>query len=279
MREPPSAAASLPTTLEIVVPARNEADRLREGLAVLCAKLRTLPFDCAVIVVDNGSTDGTAEIVRAWRSPIPVRLVSCPRPGKGAAVRAGLLATDAELVGFCDADMATDLSSLDTALGLLMTGQHAVVGSRALPESVVEARSDPLRALGARIFRRIVRRTIVDVRDTQCGFKLFAGPLARQAAASLGCAGFAFDVELLARCRLLGGLIREIPVVWRDVPGSSFSVRRHSFGCLRELATIWWTMRAERRTGHTYPVVAVPRPLPCVPPPSLPPPHRATETL
>ncbi|MQA97052.1 MAG: glycosyltransferase [Streptosporangiales bacterium] len=289
MRDVPSGAPSPPITLEIVVPARNEADRLPEGLATLCAKLRTLPFGCAVIVVDNGSTDATAAVVRAWRSPIPVRLVQCPPPGKGAAVRAGLLATRAALVGFCDADMATDLSGLDTALGLLMTGHQVVVGSRALPASVVQARSDPLRALGALVFRRIVRRMIVDVTDTQCGFKFFAGPIARQAAASLGSTGFAFDVELLARCRDLGAAIDEIPVIWRDVPGSSFSVRRHSFTCLRELTTIWRTLRAEhaaarRAAGRatSLRVLTVPRQMASVLPPPLPQPdlpHRVTEPL
>lgn len=255
MREDSQRVPNPPITLEIIVPARNEADRLPEGLAILCAKLRTLPFGCAVIVVDNGSTDATAAIVRGWHADprqagIPVRLVQCPPPGKGAAVRAGLLATRAALVGFCDADMATDLAGLDVALGLLMTGHDVVVGSRALPTSVVQARSDPLRALGALAFRRIVRRAIVDVSDTQCGFKLFAGPLARQAAASLQCTGFAFDVELLARCRDLGAAIHEIPVVWRDMPGSSFSVRRHSFSCLRELTAIWRLLRAEQAAAR-----------------------------
>jgi hypothetical protein len=79
--------------------------------------------------------------------------------------------------------------------------------------------------------------------DTQCGFKFFAGPLARAAVADLRTAGFAFDVELLLNCRRLGAGVAEIPVVWRDMPGSTFSISRHAGGCLRDLLRIRATAR------------------------------------
>ena len=100
-----------PALLEVVVPARNEAGRLPAGLDLLSDRLAALPARAEVIVVDNASTDGTAEIVRSWRGPVPVRLLTCERPGKGAAVRTGLLATRAPYIGFMDADMATDLEA------------------------------------------------------------------------------------------------------------------------------------------------------------------------
>jgi dolichyl-phosphate beta-glucosyltransferase len=109
--------------LEIVVPARNEESRLPAGLARLCAKAADMPSSVAIIVVDSASTDDTASIVERWPSgPVPVRLIRCTRPGKGVAVRTGLLASTAPYVGFCDADMATDLSAVDEAMKLLLEG-------------------------------------------------------------------------------------------------------------------------------------------------------------
>ncbi|MCO6005978.1 glycosyltransferase [Actinoallomurus purpureus] len=224
--------------LDVVIPARDEAGRLPYGLERLSDKLVGLPLSSSIIVVDNASADATARIAARWSGPVPVRLLRCATPGKGAAVRAGLLATTAPYVGFCDADMATDLAALDDALELIRAGHHVVVGSRRHPGSVVEVYGHPLRRLGALTFNRLVRDLTGGVTDTQCGFKFFTGPLARSAAADLRTPGFAFDVELLLHCRRRGAAAVEIPVVWHDVPGSTFSVRRHAAGCLRDLVRI-----------------------------------------
>jgi dolichyl-phosphate beta-glucosyltransferase len=225
--------------LEIVVPARNEESRLSAGLAQLCAKAAELPGGVAIIVVDSASTDDTAGIVRRWPSgKIPVRLISCTRPGKGVAVRAGLLASTAPYVGFCDADMAADLSAVDDAVRLLLDGRPLVLGSRAHLASVVEDRHSVFRKAGAAVFRAAARRIVPGVTDTQCGLKFFAGPVARAAAHNLRAPGFAFDIELIARCRQLGAEPTEIPVRWQDVPGSTFSVWRHSLAAFIEVAAI-----------------------------------------
>ena len=233
---------------EIVVPARNEARRLPEGLATLCREAAALPLPTAIVVVDSASTDGTGEVVRRWsRQPVPVRLLRCERPGKGIAVRAGLLATRAPFAGFCDADMATELSALDTVISLLTAGHQMVIGSRALEESVVEARSSAVRQVGAAVYRALARQVVPGCTDTQCGFKFFSGPLVRAAARPLRTTGFAFDVELLARCQRLGATLTEIPVRWRDVSGSSFSWPRHSAAIFRDSAAIWLWSRMERQ--------------------------------
>ncbi|MEU8121063.1 glycosyltransferase [Spirillospora sp. NPDC049024] len=248
-----------PALLEIVVPAHNEADRLPAGLDLLCAKLAALPVRAAVIVVDNASTDGTAGIVEAWEGPVPVRLVRCERRGKGAAVRAGLLETRAPYVGFMDADMATDLAALDEAIVLLREGRPVVVGSRRHGRSVVQGYALPLRRLGAITFNRIVRDLVGGIPDTQCGFKFFYGPLGRAAAADLRTVGFSFDVELLAHCVRRGASVTDIPVIWRDRPGSTFSVRRHSLQCLLDL------IRIRARAGFRLPFVPVVSNIPIVP--------------
>jgi glycosyltransferase involved in cell wall biosynthesis len=241
---PPQAA------LEIIVPARNEARRLPGGLALLCHKAADLPLRTAILVVDSASSDGTSDMVRAWPAgPVPVGLLRCERPGKGIAVRAGLLATRAPFVGFCDADMATDLSALDVAIGLLAAGSPIVIGSRALADSVVDARSSAARRVGAAAFRALARQIVPASTDTPCGFKFFSGPLVRAAAQPLRTAGFAFDVELIARCQRLGATLTEIPVRWRDVTGSTFSVRRHSAAAFRDVAAIWMRSRLEGEQG------------------------------
>jgi glycosyltransferase involved in cell wall biosynthesis len=236
-----------PASIEIVVPARNEAGRLPAGLEALCAKAATLPLRTAILVVDSASTDGTGDIVRGWPAgPVPVGLLRCERPGKGVAVREGLLATQAPFVGFCDADMATDLSALDAAVSMLAAGHHVVIGSRALATSVVQARTSAARRLGAGLFRGMARAIVPAATDTQCGFKFFSGPLARAAALPLRTAGFAFDVELIATCLRLGATLTEIPVRWSDMAGSTFSLRRHSSAVFRDLASIWLRARMAR---------------------------------
>jgi dolichyl-phosphate beta-glucosyltransferase len=257
----PESTAS-PVSIEIIVPARNEARRLPDGLAALCQKAAVLPLRTAVLVVDSASTDTTGEVVRAWPAgPVPVRLLRCPRPGKGLAVQAGLLATRAPFVGFCDADMATDLSALDSVVSLLTAGKQLVVGSRGLAASVVTVRHSAVRRGGAAVFRAMARRVVPDTTDTQCGFKFFSGPLARAAAQRLRTPGFAFDIELIAICQRLGATLTEIPVRWQDMPGSTFSVPRHSASALRDVAAIW----LRQRTVHAAATAATAAPAALVP--------------
>jgi glycosyltransferase involved in cell wall biosynthesis len=232
--------------LEIVIPARNEERRLPAGLAELSAAVAPLPPGVAVIVVDSASDDRTGDIVREWPAgEVPVRLLRCDRPGKGAAVRAGLLATSAPYVGFCDADMATDPAAIAVAARLLQAGNLVVLGSRSLSASDVEDRHTLVRRAGAAVFRAATRVIVPAVADTQCGFKFFHGEIARAAAARLRVTGFGFDVELIARCVQLGATPVEIPVRWRDVSGSTFSVWRHSASSFAELVMAWRALRAE----------------------------------
>jgi dolichyl-phosphate beta-glucosyltransferase len=264
--------AAVPVWLEIVIPARNEAYRLPRGLALLCEKAAGLPPGVSILVVDSASSDDTPGIVSRWPDgPVPVRLIRCPRPGKGAAVRAGLLATRAPLVGFCDADMATDLSALDVAIELLASGHRLVIGSRAHADSQVEARHSVLRGVGAAAFRALTRAVAPGVRDSQCGFKFFAGPVARAAALDMTTTGFAFDVELIAHCQRLGAEPTEIPVRWRDIPGSKFSVTRHSLAAFWDVVSIWLAQRRwTRGTGPARASALMPGPMPIPVPTTMP---------
>lgn len=233
--------------LQIVIPAYNEERRLPRTLRELrrhvSARRATLGR-VEVVVVDNASTDRTAQVAREADSvAMPVRVVRCNRRGKGAAVRAGLLRTDADLVCFMDADGATGLDALDAAWRRVQLGADVVIGSRGLAESRTSARHCRTRSAGAAAYRRLAGRMLPGVADTQCGFKLFRGPLVREVVRDLRTAGFSFDVELLVRLRAAGARIAEIPVTWVDVPGSTFIPARHGASSFTELVRIAWRTR------------------------------------
>jgi len=261
--------------LQVVIPAYNEEQRLPRTLRALrrhLADRRAVLGTAEVIVVDNGSTDHTAEVARAFDGPgFPVRVVACAVRGKGAAVRAGLLATDAELVVFMDADGATGLDALDEAWRRSALGADVVIGSRGVAGSVTAARHSRTRATGAACYRRLAGRLLPGVADTQCGFKAFRGDLARAAAAGLRARGFSFDVELLVRLRAAGARIDEVPVTWTDVPGSTFVPARHGAGAFAELAAIAWrTRRLSPTTGGVAGTAGQRSPVPLPAPASLP---------
>jgi dolichyl-phosphate beta-glucosyltransferase len=233
--------------LELIVPALNEEQRLPATLDGLRAELARLPLRAGIVVVDNGSVDRTAALVQdrgAGRDgAVPVRVIGCAQAGKGAAVRRGIEVSTARWVGFCDADLATAPECLRPALTALVDGHRAVIGSRSHPRSHVEVRTSRLRHLGAWAFRRYAASVVPDVSDTQCGFKFFDGAVARAAAKDLVTTGFAFDVELLALVRRYAPLL-EIPVIWNDVAGSTFSPRRDGAASFREVAAIRRRLRA-----------------------------------
>ncbi|AIY17247.1 glycosyltransferase [Pimelobacter simplex] len=252
--------------LQIVIPAYNEEGRLPRTLRDLrrhVAAHRGVLGRVEVLVVDNASTDRTAEVARAAdSSALPVRVLRCARRGKGAAVRAGLLASDADLVCFMDADGATGLDAMEEAWRRLLLGADVVIGSRALAGSDTEARHCRTRSAGAAAYRRLAGRLVPGVADTQCGFKFFRGDLVRRVVGEMRTGGFSFDVELLVLLLAAGARIEEIPVTWTDVPGSTFVPARHGAGAFVELASIAWRRRAFERPVPAAAPAATAVPLP-----------------
>jgi len=245
-------------TVQLIIPAYNEERRLPATLKALRAyalspaELPRPPLE--VLVVDNASTDRTAEVAAAMDSPaMPVRVLRCDTRGKGAAVAAGIAATTADVVGFMDADGATNLEAFESAAALLASGADVVIGSRSADGSRTEHRHTRVRALGATAYRRATARLVPGIGDTQCGFKILRGGLARDVFASCSVRGFSFDVEVLARCREQHARIAEFPVVWSDVPGSTFSPMRHGLRSFADLVAIAWRLR-HRPTVRTVPV-------------------------
>lgn len=242
------------TSLSVVVPAYNEESRLPVTLSGLSEALRTLPYSTEIVVVDNASTDRSAEIAAAHDGATPVRVLRCEQRGKGAAVRAGVLSTGSDFVGFCDADLATDVGALAPAMAQLEAGVNVVIGSRAHALSDVQSRHSLARRTGACLFRWSTRRIAPGFEDTQCGFKFFDRASAESAFRPLQTTGFAFDVEVLARAARHGAVIAEIPVRWVDVPASTFNPLHDGYESFSTLARIKVILAGEAAT------VRVPRP-------------------
>lgn len=243
--------------ISIVIPAFNEASRLPSTLVGIIDFLDRRPEwrPAEIIVVDDGSEDGTAGVVTEAPSVggVDLRCESHPRNrGKGAAVRTGFARARGERILLCDADLSTPIAELDR---LAAAGTAVAIGSRALDRSRIE-RSQPLyRDLMGRCFNLAVQAAAVPgLNDTQCGFKLFDGDLGRKLAAVQLIDGFAFDVELLARCRSAGLEIREVAVSWRHVDESRVQPVRHSIDMFVDLLRVgWW-----RLTGRLRREAAVP---------------------
>jgi len=214
-------------SLSVVIPAFNEAARLPGTLRVLAERFAGSATE--IVVVDDGSADDTAEVARAASTEaLPVTVLRLPRNrGKGAAVRAGVAATTGDAVLYMDADLATDLGTLDDFLGRLADAD-VVVGSRAVPGARVH-NTTALRTVMGRTFNRMVRVVArLDVHDSQCGFKAFRGDVARLLFSLGEVDGFAFDPEILVLARILGYRVTEVPVDWTAVDGSSVRPLRDS---------------------------------------------------
>lgn len=227
-------------TVSLVIPAFEEARRLPSTLARVAAYLRLRkgePWE--VLVVDDGSRDGTAEVAaaEAARLGLTLRVLRLPsNRGKGAAIRQGVLASGGDYVLVCDADLSTPIEEWEK---LLAAGSPIAIGSRALDESLVRRKQPWHRRTMGKIFNLLVRTLSVrGIRDTQCGFKLFEGKLARDLFARARIDRFAYDVEILWLAHRKGVAIAEVPVLWFDSPESRVAVVRDSFRMLRDLIRI-----------------------------------------
>ncbi len=227
--------------LSIVVPAYQEEARIRRSLETLAAFLRARGEPFEVIVVDDGSRDGTPALVEEFvRGHDGFALARLPENrGKGAAVRAGMARTRGARVLFTDADLSTPLEELDALDRELANGADVAFGSRGMAASRLVVRQPWYRERMGKIFNGIVRLiTGIPFRDTQCGFKLLRGDAARALAAEMREDGFSFDVELILLARRRGLALREVPVAWRNDRGSRVNPVRDSAAMLASLPRI-----------------------------------------
>lgn len=235
----------------LVVPAFDEASRIERAIAEIAAWRRSRPggWDWEVIVVDDGSTDGTGELARraAEKEGIPLEVLRHDRNrGKGAAIRTGVLASRGDPVLVTDTDLSTPLAEWVKLAERLPTYPVAI-GSRAIDEDLVRRRQPSYRQFMGKSFNAFVRLLAVPgIHDTQCGFKLFRVDVARRLFSEARIDRFAYDVEILFLARRAGIAIAEVPVLWFNSPESKVAVVKDSLRMLRDLIRIRWIHRGRK---------------------------------
>ena len=228
----------------LVIPAYNEAHRIGQTLTDTLGYLRAVSPESELIVVDDGSTDGTADITRkcaAASAGIEMHLVQrAVNTGKGAAVRAGLQAASREVALFSDADLSTPIEEAPKLLDPIFADELDVAfGSRALNRKLIGNRQAWHREQGGRMFNLVVRAaTGLPYWDTQCGFKAFRMDAIRPVLDQAESNGFGFDVELLYLAHRAHLRMREIPVRWNHFDGSKVSFVHDSMRMLREVIAL-----------------------------------------
>jgi dolichyl-phosphate beta-glucosyltransferase len=239
-------AAASETDLSVVVPSFNEELRLPHALIEMIDWLDSRGTAYEIIVVDDGSRDGTSVTVRQFARIRPqVRLIRLPvNRGKGHAVRTGALNSVGRRVLFADADGATPFAELERLEDAIASGADVAIGSRAAPGSGTRVRSDPLRKFVGRVFNAWVSATLLPgISDTQCGFKLFTRRAADFLFSRQESERFSFDVEILYIARRAGMHVREVPVNWTSMPGSKVSLLRDASRMLLDVPRFRWKHR------------------------------------
>ena len=222
--------------LSVVVPAYNEARRLPITLANILPFLEARGPSFEVVLVDDGSTDTTLQLMREAAAGHPgVRVVAqMPNRGKGRALAEGVKASRGREVLVSDTDFSTPITELGKLEAALADGADIAIGSRAKRGAQVEVSQPIYRVLMGKTFNLIVQAVVLPgLWDTQCGFKLFRGDVARELFAGLGTDGFGYDVDILYRARRRRLRITEVPVRWINSPESKVSPIGSSLEMLR----------------------------------------------
>lgn len=214
-----------PPFLSVIIPAHNEERRLPDTLEQVVRFLRASAWTWEVLVIENGSADGTFAVAQEFAARNPgVRALRLDERGKGLAVRTGMLAATGQYRFMCDADLSMPITELPRFLPPALTGADIVIASREAPGAV--RYDEPVyRHLGGRLINFTIRLlALPGLQDTQCGFKCFT---AAAAADLFGCQtipGWSFDIELLYVARLRGYHITELPIPWTFNPESKLRV-------------------------------------------------------
>lgn len=233
--------------LSVIVPAFNESDRIGGSVAEIRAALEEVDGNggLEIVVVDDGSSDDTAEVATQAGADLVVR--QQPNQGKGAAVRAGVLASSGRVVAFTDADLSYAPAQIRLLLDEVEDGWDVVVGSRQHVDTRTVVRAGRLRELGGRVINVLTGLVLLGrYRDTQCGLKAMRSDVGRLVFGHARIDGFAFDVEVFALVERYRLTLREIPVEVVNSSRSTVNVARDALRLIRDLFRI----RRWARLGH-----------------------------
>jgi dolichyl-phosphate beta-glucosyltransferase len=230
--------------LSIVIPAFNEEGRLPKTLDSILAYLQARTYKAEIIVVDDGSSDKTAEIVSAYQEKNPeLRLVpNGGNRGKGFSVRHGMLEARGEIALFSDADLSTPIEEADKLIeAIRVQGYDGAIGSRAMDRKLIEVHQSAIREVAGIFFNRMVRWIVgIEFSDTQCGFKAFRRERSRIIFEQQRIERFGFDPEILFLAKRNGLRVAEIPVRWAHDPATKVNVLADGIRMFLELLLIRW---------------------------------------
>jgi len=225
--------------LSVIIPAHNEELRLPPSLLELQRFLSNQNFQAEVVVVENGSSDRTYEVAKDFITQMPyLRVLQEKMPGKGLAVRSGMLAAQGRYRIFCDADFSMPVEEINKFIPVSNQPYDVAIASRELPTS--RRIDEPeYRHLIGRIFNSMVRWAVLPgLQDTQCGFKAFRDEVAEQVFRIQTLPGWSFDAEVLVIARRLGFVITEVPITWYYKPGTRLHIIKDSLKMAYDLLTI-----------------------------------------
>jgi dolichyl-phosphate beta-glucosyltransferase len=234
--------------LSVVIPAYNEEERLRQNVPGIAEFLRRKDLRFEIVVVNDGSKDGTARTAKELAKIYPmVWLIDLqPNRGKGGAVRAGMLAANGRFVLFTDADQSTPIGELDKLLDKLESGGYGVaIGSRAVRGAEVKHPQAWYRALAGKLFGLGTKLLCIrGVGDTQCGFKAMTREAVQKIFPQVTSNTAIFDIELLVVATREGCRVAEVPVKWVNDPDTRIPYN------LRSALRIWGELFRIRRVQH-----------------------------
>jgi dolichyl-phosphate beta-glucosyltransferase len=240
--------------LSIIIPAFNEAKRIPRTIERVDELAATLGLRYEIVVVDDGSSDGTREVVESIsKTRKTVRCAAYEQNrGKGHAVRVGMLVARGAIRLMTDADCSIPPEEIPRLIEPLRRGQADIaIGSRYVGESNVRVKQPRWRVAWSRLCNKVVQKTLVGgIEDTQCGFKALTADAAREIFAMTQIDGWAFDLEVLALARNRDMKVVEIGVEWHDDPRSKVNPVKDFLKVLGE----WWTIRKNLRTGVYAPL-------------------------
>lgn len=228
--------------LSIIIPSYNEEKRIGLTLSKICGFLKTKSYEYEIILVDDGSNDKTileakdSELAKTNKLNI---IKNVTNKGKGFSVKSGILNSSGEYILFSDADLSTPIEETGKLFGYIEKGYDIVIGSRSITGSDVKVHQPFYREKMGRIFNFFVNILLISgFNDTQCGFKLFKGSIAREIGRELTIDGFCFDVEMLYLAKKKGCRIAEVGIVWENSPQSKVRVISSSLAMFIDLLKI-----------------------------------------
>lgn len=227
--------------LSVIIPAFNEESRISKTLLEVSEFLKKQPFSYEIFVVNDGSTDRTAEVVLNLISKLPnIKLINNSiNSGKGASVKQGMLKAIGDGRMFMDADNSTGISHLPKMINYLSQGYDVIIGSIEIEGATINEQAQWYRRAFGYWSKYIIRIVagLWSIKDTQRGFKLFSGHAAEEIFRRLTVNRFGFDIEVLVIAKLRAYKIKELPVVWNNPPGSTVSLKNY-FGVFMELLKV-----------------------------------------